>query len=436
MKKKLVDFLIVTTFMSLQGVVFQLPAFCELPDEFGAQPQPFCRQPDTKILPEKETTDAALTTSGLKKRERFLKLDDVVDRIKITPGITILDIGAGPGFFTFKFADRLKGTGKVYATEISKEFINQLNQTINERKYQNVEAVLVTPDGVDSFYTKNTFDVVFAGELFDHLKDPGKYFKGLRMSLNVGGRLFILQSKMYSDFTGELNAEHVYRLITMLKDENCGPSLTDRMDGRLRRFVKNFDLAKRFPEKTYFASTKTGNGMNLPDLNRGRPGHSSVQEPSLQPRGDFHEENTIFSDQIDAQTVSRFTQWLNSLLDDRMLFYDMANFYIKRDHVSMGIFVHSHFGGSFQQIKWFFYKLDEAGVFSHPSLRLTEDQWLDIRRLNKIVLSSMLMVNEELFEALHIGKNDIIRTLESAGYRFVESAEFNRFYLLEFVRAE
>src|ERR1035437_2232678 len=66
-------------------------------------------------------------------RNEFTKFEVVADFLNITPGMTILDIGSGPGYASFLFAEKLKGTGAVFATDIRKDFVDHIAMEAKRR---------------------------------------------------------------------------------------------------------------------------------------------------------------------------------------------------------------------------------------------------------------------------------------------------------------
>ena len=49
------------------------------------------------------------------RREEWEKTSKIIECLKIKPGMTIADVGSGPGYYTFKFSELIGNTGKVYA---------------------------------------------------------------------------------------------------------------------------------------------------------------------------------------------------------------------------------------------------------------------------------------------------------------------------------
>ena len=52
-------------------------------------------------------------------RERWERSDRVLEAMALEPGMHVADIGSGPGFYSFRFADRVGSSGRVYAVEMN-----------------------------------------------------------------------------------------------------------------------------------------------------------------------------------------------------------------------------------------------------------------------------------------------------------------------------
>src|SRR5580698_1467968 len=65
----------------------------------------------------------------------------VLDALKLRGGETVVDLGAGSGYFTFRIAPRVGRAGKVLAVEIQDEMLQTIRQRAQALKVTNVEAV-------------------------------------------------------------------------------------------------------------------------------------------------------------------------------------------------------------------------------------------------------------------------------------------------------
>ncbi len=75
-------------------------------------------------------------------RENYQKPNDVLDALALKPGEVVADIGAGSGYFTIRFSNALKESGKVYAVDVSQDMIDYMNRRFQETNARNVTTVL------------------------------------------------------------------------------------------------------------------------------------------------------------------------------------------------------------------------------------------------------------------------------------------------------
>ena len=103
--------------------------------------------------------------------------------------------GAGSGYFTFRLADAVGPTGKVYAVDIDEEMNADLAKRVPDKGYKNIEVVLARPNNPS--LSDNSIDLIFTSNTYHHLEDRVTYFANLQQDLLPDGRIAII------DFTGE-----------------------------------------------------------------------------------------------------------------------------------------------------------------------------------------------------------------------------------------
>jgi len=103
--------------------------------------------------------------------------------------------GAGSGFFTFRLADAVGPTGKVYAVDIDAEMNADLAKRVQDKGYQNIAVLLARPNNPG--LPDNDIDLIFTSNTYHHLEDRVPYFANLQQDLLPDGRIAII------DFTGE-----------------------------------------------------------------------------------------------------------------------------------------------------------------------------------------------------------------------------------------
>ena len=106
---------------------------------------------------------------------------------------TIADIGAGSGYFSFRFIFKAK---KVIAIDIEKQLIDMMN---NEKSYyakeiqDKFEARLATP--TDSKLNDQEADIVFISNTYTYIDNRVAYLKSLYPKISSKGKIMIIDFK-------------------------------------------------------------------------------------------------------------------------------------------------------------------------------------------------------------------------------------------------
>jgi ubiquinone/menaquinone biosynthesis C-methylase UbiE len=133
-------------------------------------------------------------------RDEWQQPARVVAELQIRPGATIVDLGAGSGYFTFLLAQAAGPTGKVYAVDIDKDMTQLVAEKAKERGAENIEVILATPE--DPMLPQGSIDLVFTANTYHHIKDRVRYFSGLRKSLRPAGRVAVIDFDRRSWWAG------------------------------------------------------------------------------------------------------------------------------------------------------------------------------------------------------------------------------------------
>ena len=105
-------------------------------------------------------------------------------------GISVADIGAGDGKYTFAAVERVGAAGKVYATEIDAKKLGELRDEVARRKLGNV--ILVESKEAETNLPAGCCDAIFLRRVYHHLTKPAEFDASLVRSLKAGGRLAII----------------------------------------------------------------------------------------------------------------------------------------------------------------------------------------------------------------------------------------------------
>jgi ubiquinone/menaquinone biosynthesis C-methylase UbiE len=131
-----------------------------------------------------------LQYSKLPSRASWQYPDRVIETLGIEPGEYVADIGAGDGYFTFRFANSVGPSGKVYAVEVDANEVAELRSKTTKLGRSNVIVVSAQTD--DPLLPDGEIDLVFLCNVYHHIENRPSYFDRLRSDLKPAGRVVII----------------------------------------------------------------------------------------------------------------------------------------------------------------------------------------------------------------------------------------------------
>ena len=122
-------------------------------------------------------------------REAWQKPDVIVAALGLSGSEVVADLGAGSGYFTFRFAKALPN-GRVVAIDIEPEFVRHVHHQAIVRGLRNVEAVLADP--ADPSVPADA-DVVFVCDVLHHVAEREAWLARLFGEMKAGARLVLVE---------------------------------------------------------------------------------------------------------------------------------------------------------------------------------------------------------------------------------------------------
>ncbi len=157
------------------------------------------------------------------------KPDKVIEKLKLRPGQKIADIGAGGGYFSLRFADKVGEEGRVYALDTDQDLLDYIEDIALERGSNNIETILVKEDDID--IPDNELDYIFMRNMTHHLSDRVDYFSSLKRFLKPTGTVTIIEYKEGKSFTFRGIFRHcVPKKIIKHEMDEAGYFLEDEFD--------------------------------------------------------------------------------------------------------------------------------------------------------------------------------------------------------------
>lgn len=114
----------------------------------------------------------------------------VMDEIGVRPGMTLADVGAGDGWFTFLLADRVGPSGRVIAEDIDAGALEAVRERCAKEKVSNVSVVV--GEAEDAKLPAGTVDVVLMVNVLTAIHEPTGLLLSLAKGLKPDGQLVII----------------------------------------------------------------------------------------------------------------------------------------------------------------------------------------------------------------------------------------------------
>ncbi len=302
-------------------------------------------------------------------RQSQLPPEAILAELRLRPGMTVVDIGAGGGQLSFPMARAVTPTGRVYATDVDDRIVPLLQARAKREGVATLTPVLVGPD-FDAFYRDKQFDLAVMCSSFEYLRSPSDFFRQLRPTIRAGtGRVAILQARTVatyfaSDFGETLRSEAL---------------LAEGVDSPLGRRVRAENLerhARRVP---------------------GAP--------------------------VQPGVAAALAEDFNRLLDDPRLLTELAAFATVKNPRGRGLFVEQGFD-DVTVVRWILHNFDRIGLWDEPKAELAPHERNALRTVNWIALLpyfSETLPREFFARGIYLSPKGITRRLEAEGYRFVRS---------------
>jgi ubiquinone/menaquinone biosynthesis C-methylase UbiE len=128
-------------------------------------------------------------------RDDWQQPDQVMDRLGISDGSKVADIGAGGGWFTVRLARRVGPNGVVYAEDIQKPMIESIARRVKREGLANVKTILGTVADPGFHGVATNLQAVLMVDTYTQVEDPVALLKRIVPALAPGGKLGIVDFK-------------------------------------------------------------------------------------------------------------------------------------------------------------------------------------------------------------------------------------------------
>ena len=114
------------------------------------------------------------------------KLQAMADRLKITEGSRVLDVGTGTGVFIPYLQNKVGTQGELIALDIAEEMLKVLQNKVYSREIKLIQADITFAPFISGY-----FDAVICYSTFPHFQDKPAALKEIFRLLKADGTLYI-----------------------------------------------------------------------------------------------------------------------------------------------------------------------------------------------------------------------------------------------------
>ena len=186
-------------------------------------------------------------------RERWETTRDNINRLNLEQGMSVADVGCGPGYYSFRFSDIVGETGKVYAIETNPRHLEYLRNYVRDYNVKNVEVVESTFEGiglsrdirVDAVYICSLYHNVYAA--FTDA-ERNSFVGSIRHALGDKGKLIIVDNDLVTGEDLPYHGPYVNKAMLVSQLWYYGFKLVDSFQFTPQRYGLIFDMVD-IPEK-------------------------------------------------------------------------------------------------------------------------------------------------------------------------------------------
>jgi ubiquinone/menaquinone biosynthesis C-methylase UbiE len=124
------------------------------------------------------------------ERRRMIPPESVLNLMEINSGETILDIGAGLGYFAIPALQYIGKTGNIIAADLSLEMLEELKKRIPENT-ENLEIIHCSPYKIE--IVQKSIDKILMAFVFHEINEQKEYLMHLKPMLKDNGTIHIVE---------------------------------------------------------------------------------------------------------------------------------------------------------------------------------------------------------------------------------------------------
>jgi ubiquinone/menaquinone biosynthesis C-methylase UbiE len=113
----------------------------------------------------------------------------------IREGMTVLDIGCGPGFFSIEIAKMVGRSGKVISADLQEGMLQKLSDKIRGTELE--DRITLVQCKKDTINVREKIDFGLAFYMVHEVPNKESFFKELKSLVNEKGKILIVEPKLF-----------------------------------------------------------------------------------------------------------------------------------------------------------------------------------------------------------------------------------------------
>lgn len=182
------------------------------------------------------------------RREEWENTSKFMEFIDLKPTQVVADLGAGPGYFTFRFAQKVGASGKIYAIDTVQEHLKNITSTAKQTGIKNVE--VVHTDGRTLGLANKKVDAVFMCSLYHNIyamtaeAERTELLESIKAALNDDGVLYLLDNGLVPPNTLPYHGPYIDKELLITQLSGYGFKLIANQQPIAQRYLLAFQKDK------------------------------------------------------------------------------------------------------------------------------------------------------------------------------------------------
>jgi ubiquinone/menaquinone biosynthesis C-methylase UbiE len=164
------------------------------------------------------------------RRREILPPFKVLAEVELKEGNTLVDVGAGIGYFSIPAAEIVGTKGKVYALDISLEMLEDIDKKAKVNELKNIRTVVTEEYNLK--VENDLADMALICTVLHEVEDINRFIGEVKRLLKVDGKIVVVEwKKQEMDMGPPLDHRLDVNTVESVLVENCFKSLSSKNIG-------------------------------------------------------------------------------------------------------------------------------------------------------------------------------------------------------------